>query len=69
MAHKTLSAELAGEPPVVIAMERRHAPDRRSNWRGGRRDTDWTNRPDGSLSRVTGRAATILPWRTWLKSR
>jgi hypothetical protein len=29
-------------PPLV---ERRKNPDRRAVWRGGRRDSDWVNRP------------------------
>jgi len=28
------------------AATRREGVDRRSEWRGGRRDTDWTDRPD-----------------------
>jgi hypothetical protein len=34
-----------------FAVDRRRAPDRRGQWRGGRRDTDWTlNRPAGMLA-------------------
>jgi len=33
-----------GSPPMVTADGRRR-PDRRRNWRGGRRDNDWTKRP------------------------
>lgn len=68
MAHKTLP-EAGGEPPVVVLMERRHTPDRRALWRGGRRDRDWKDRPDGAWSRVAGRTATLLAWRAWLKAR
>ena len=28
-----------------VAIERRHLPNRRDCWRGGRRETDWFNRP------------------------
>jgi hypothetical protein len=52
MKHKTLPADVAGEPPVVVLMERRINPDRRALWRGGRRDRDWQDRPDGGWSRV-----------------
>jgi hypothetical protein len=31
-------------------IERRTVPDRRTEWRGGRRDEDWTNRPAGRYS-------------------
>jgi len=50
-------------------MERRHIPDRRACWRGGRRDQDWKDRPDGAWSRVAGRTAALLAWRAWLKAR
>ena len=64
MAHKTLASELDGEPPAVVTMERRRTPERRAGWRGGRRDSDWKNRPHGVLARVAG---TKLDWRAWLK--
>jgi hypothetical protein len=44
MTHKTLPAEIA-ELPSVVEMERRTNPDRRTLWRGGRRDRDWKDRP------------------------
>ena len=34
--------------PPVIVVERRHLPDRRDFWRGGRRNTDWMSRPIGA---------------------
>jgi hypothetical protein len=37
-------------PPVVL-YDRRKSPDRRESWRGGRRDSDWINRPPGALRR------------------
>ena len=36
-------------PPLV---ERRLSPDRRAEWRGGRRDSDWLERPYGALARL-----------------
>jgi hypothetical protein len=33
-------------------VDRRRTPDRRKEWRGGRRDTDWINRPPDSLARL-----------------
>jgi len=62
MKHKTLPADVAGEPPVVVLMERRVNPDRRALWRGGRRDRDWQDRPDGAWSRVSSRTATLRGW-------
>jgi hypothetical protein len=32
--------------------DRRRSPDRRKTWRGGRRDSDWLNRPPGALTRL-----------------
>lgn len=31
--------------PGPLAADRRQIPDRREQWRGGRRDTDWVGRP------------------------
>ena len=67
MKHKTLSPELAGELPVVVLFDRRSAPDRRTEWRGGRRDSDWLIRPSGALDRMAQANRLILAWRTWRK--
>ena len=37
-------------PPIVD--RRRGGPDRRTEWRGGRRDSDWVNRPPDSLAKL-----------------
>jgi hypothetical protein len=39
-------------PPIV---ERRRTPDRRTEWRGGRRDSDWVDRPLDGLARIEAR--------------
>jgi len=39
-------------PPPVPTLDRRRTPDRRTVWRGGRRDSDWQNRPLGALARL-----------------
>jgi hypothetical protein len=49
--------------PDVVFVERRHAPDRRIVWRGGRRNTDWMNRPIGAWRQLEQRGA---GWRHWL---
>jgi len=49
--------------PNVILFERRHQPDRRTGWRGGRRSTDWTNRPLGAWPQLEKQ---LLSWRVWL---
>ena len=41
------------EPPPIVMMERRCTPDRRTRWRGGRRDRDWLTRPPHAWSRST----------------
>ncbi len=38
-------------PPFPPALDRRRTPDRRAVWRGGRRDSDWVNRPLGAMDR------------------
>jgi len=49
-------------PPVVV-VERRRTPDRRQCWRGGRRNTDWINRPAGAWRHLEQQSS---PWRQWL---
>jgi hypothetical protein len=49
-------------PPVVL-VERRYRPSRRGFWRGGRRNTDWTNRPIDAWRYMEQR---LPPWRQWL---
>jgi hypothetical protein len=44
--------DLPAPPPVV---ERRRTPDRRAVWRGGRRDSDWINRPPSALDTFRAR--------------
>lgn len=53
------------EPPVVL-YDRRKSPDRRDSWRGGRRDSDWINRPSGALRRfekLQRRVVQLGKWR------
>ena len=49
--------------PPVVPIERRHIPDRRAAWRGGRRNTDWVNRPLGAWKHFE---QSLSPWRQWL---
>ena len=44
-------------PPPAPAYDRRKTPDRRTIWRGGRRDSDWHDRPDGALGRFAAEQA------------
>jgi len=47
-----LIADVSDVPPVPPLMDRRRVPDRRAVWRGGRRDSDWINRPPDAWSRL-----------------
>jgi hypothetical protein len=47
-------AEVSDVPDATPAADRRRTPDRRTAWRGGRRDSDWINRPPGALARLEG---------------
>jgi len=42
---------IASDDLPVVVRDRQRLPDRRAGWRGGRRDTDWTERPPGALER------------------
>lgn len=48
---KHIVHETTDVPPPAPARDRRRAPDRRRVWRGGRRDSDWLDRPIGGLNR------------------
>ena len=39
-------------PAAPFVMDRRRNPDRRAVWRGGRRDSDWRERPLDAWTRV-----------------
>jgi hypothetical protein len=49
---KHLTSDAGDMPPPLFALDRRCTPDRRTVWRGGRRDSDWRNRPLGGLDRI-----------------
>ena len=49
---KHIINDLGDVPPPIPALDRRKTPDRRLVWRGGRRDSDWLNRPLGALDRL-----------------
>jgi hypothetical protein len=49
---KHIVSDLGDVPPPAHGMDRRRVPDRRKAWRGGRRDSDWQNRPLGALDRL-----------------
>lgn len=50
-------------PEAPPRLERRRNPDRRTVWRGGRRDSDWLKRrPDGHLN-ASGVMAQPSRWR------
>ena len=49
---KHIVSDFGDVPPPVPQLDRRSQPDRRREWRGGRRDSDWQNRPLGALDRL-----------------
>jgi hypothetical protein len=51
-------------PPVVL-YDRRKTPDRRSRWRGGRRDSDWIHRPPGALRRFEQLQRRVVQFGKW----
>ncbi len=45
-------SDVPAPPPMV---DRRRTPDRRAVWRGGRRDSDWINRPPSAWEHFDAR--------------
>jgi hypothetical protein len=60
--------DLQDLPPIVI-VERRREHDRRTFWRGGRRNTDWTNRPPGAWAQLERQQSSWHHWLTTLPFR
>jgi hypothetical protein len=56
---KHIVSDLGDVPPPLPGLDRRRVPDRRRAWRGGRRDTDWKNRPLGALDRLDDAKAKV----------
>jgi len=55
--------------PAFVFVDRRRTPDRRTVWRGGRRDSDWTiNRPQGVLA-LEPDTQRVNVLRRWFSSR
>jgi hypothetical protein len=52
---KHIISDIADVPPVPPVFDRRRNPDRRTEWRGGRRDSDWVNRPPDALAKLESR--------------
>lgn len=50
MKHIRLAAD--DIPAAPFLMDRRRTPSRRVVWRGGRRDSDWRDRPAGAWARM-----------------
>jgi hypothetical protein len=55
-------------PIAPLLMDRRCNPDRRARWRGGRRDSDWTNRPPGAWARLGAENRPVMRLRQVLSS-
>ena len=56
-------AEDADVPPAPVVFDRRRTPDRRTVWRGGRRASDWINRPPGAWEKFETRQQRQSLWR------
>jgi hypothetical protein len=55
-------------PLLPLIVDRRCNPDRRTVWRGGRRDSDWTNRPPGAWERLDAESRPVVRLRQALSS-
>lgn len=66
MKHITL--DVNDVPVISPLMDRRRAPDRRTTWRGGRRDSDWVGRPPDAWHRYVAESADLPRWRQMLSS-
>ena len=64
---KHIVSDATDVPPPTPAYDRRRTPDRRAIWRGGRRDSDWLNRPIGGLGRLE-RETKLSAWRRVLST-
>jgi hypothetical protein len=54
--------------PATANPDRRLCPDRRANWRGGRREIDWTNRPIGAVLQFKPAPQRAPRWWQWFSS-
>ena len=52
-------------PVPDVKIDLRKTADRRAFWRGGRRNSDWFNRPIGAWRHLEKR---MSPWRRWVAS-
>lgn len=63
-----ISSETNDVPPAPPLLDRRRTPDRRKVWRGGRRDSDWVNRPPDALARFQREQTLRTLWRKALST-
>jgi hypothetical protein len=66
MAHIILEGD--DVPSAPPKMDRRRVSSRREVWRGGRRDSDWLNRPAGALAHFEESRRQRARWRQALAS-
>lgn len=59
---KHISCQTDDVPVMPIVMDRRRTPDRRVEWRGGRRDDDWLHRPEGIWPEAVARHERSQRW-------
>jgi hypothetical protein len=59
---KHIPLEGDAEAVPYVGVDRRRQVTRRAAWRGGRRDTDWTNRPPGAWDRTVHGLGVATSW-------
>ena len=57
---KHIIVEVNDVPPPMPLVDRRKNRDRRAQWRGGRRDSDWVNRPPDAWAKLQTRENRML---------
>jgi hypothetical protein len=60
---KHITLDVDDVPVIAPALDRRCTPDRRTTWRGGRRDTDWVARPPDAWERYAAGPGEHIAWR------
>jgi hypothetical protein len=68
MAMRHVVADISDLPDGPQLVDRRRTPDRRTVWRGGRRDSDWVNRPPGVLTELEAKGRTLAAFRKAVSS-
>lgn len=60
--------ESAVSAALPVTFERRRYADRRAAWRGGRRDSDWVNKPAAAATQAEPHTTRPSVWRRLFRS-